>query len=244
MALYSVGTAIIITGNTLHRAVAIGGDAGAGVGAGVSNGAQHRVIGGVHGGAVKRDSIVFRLRGLPSAWLARIDKTVEDYTREFVRTHESVNAGSASSATADGAAAAGHSGAAHGSTTPSAGKKRARNDSSERTGAQRARVAPKSMAAKNAAAAAAGGPAADVNDTEKGFINLNIDYGHRGTIRCKRRACLVQVSEMFMMKAANLGRSSFRVRFDGEAVGQGETADSLELEDGDTLEIMTRQTGD
>ena len=44
------GTAVIITGNTLHRAVAIGDDAGAG--AGVSNGAQHRVIGGVHGGGV------------------------------------------------------------------------------------------------------------------------------------------------------------------------------------------------
>lgn len=102
------------------------------------------------------------------------------------------------------------------------------------------------MAAKNAAAAAAGGPAADVNDTEKGFINLNFlsTSGHHGTIRCKRRACLVQVSEMFMRKAANLERSSYRILFDGNPVGQGDTADSLELEDGDTIDIITQQLGD
>ena len=63
------GTAVIITGNTLHRAVAIGDDAGAG--AGVSNGAQHRVIGGVHGSGVvtTRESCVNNTQRTGPPWM-------------------------------------------------------------------------------------------------------------------------------------------------------------------------------
>ena len=180
---------------------------------------------------------MFRLRGLPSAWLSRIGKTVEDYTKEFGLTHRSVNGGAAAAKQVAAAAAVGAAAVA-------SGKKRAHNDGSERAGgAQRARVV------QGAATVVAGAAAADAVYTEKEYIAIKIipcgaqnqtDF-HFGVI--KRTGKLTMALEAYC-KRQGVSIMSVRFLFDGDGVSMEDTPNILEMEDGDHIDAIHPLCGD
>lgn len=179
--------------------------------------------------------IVFRLRGLPSAWLSRIGKTVEDYTKEFGLTHRSVNGGGAAAKQVAAAAAVGAAAVA-------SGKKRAHNDGSERAGgAQRARVV------QGAATVVAGAAAADAVHTEKEYINFKLMAMDNTEVRyrVKRTIRLRPVFEAYC-KRQGISIKEVRFMFDGDSTcfRTDETPNSYEMEDGDTIYVVAQQTGD
>nr|CAB3266705.1 small ubiquitin-related modifier 2-like [Phallusia mammillata] len=86
-------------------------------------------------------------------------------------------------------------------------------------------------------------PAQDVK-SENDHINLRVT-GQDGSVvqfKIKRHTPLRKLMQAYCdRQAQNL--STIRFRFDGQAINENDTPSKLEMEDEDTIDVFTQQTG-
>lgn len=80
--------------------------------------------------------------------------------------------------------------------------------------------------------------------TEQDHINLRVT-GQDGSVvqfKIKRHTPLRKLMQAYCDKQGQ-SMSNIRFRFDGQAINESDTPNKLEMEDEDTIDVFTQQTG-